>query len=171
MWSSFAKLRWLILTKPIDGAISPVLCARASCFVDSHLSAGTDAMMTIDSTSFKEVTKPAVPIPFESFRFCNHSEMLGLANFNNQLKVTDFNFTSNHKTITISRIFPQRKLAPMPAYVNWARHSIDMDTPTLEDAFDRLKSFCDRHSVSGEPPLNDVNGVNEAPLKDVDGVN
>lgn len=48
MWSSFAKLRWLILTKPIDGgAISPVLCARASCFVDSHLSAATDAMMTM----------------------------------------------------------------------------------------------------------------------------
>ncbi|CAN7031213.1 unnamed protein product [Brassica rapa subsp. trilocularis] len=23
-----------------------------------------------------------------------------------------------------------------------------MDTPTLEDAFDRLKRFCDRHSVS-----------------------
>ncbi|KAH0871048.1 hypothetical protein HID58_078070 [Brassica napus] len=28
----------------------------------------------------------------------------------------------------------------------WARHSIDMDTQTLEDAFERLKSFCDRHS-------------------------
>ncbi|WZZ20053.1 hypothetical protein YC2023_121440 [Brassica napus] len=34
-----------------------------------------------------------------------------------QLKVTEFNFTSNHKTFTISRIFPQRKLAPMPASV------------------------------------------------------
>ena len=38
-----------------------------------------------DSTSFKKVTEPAVPIPLESFRFCNHSEMLGLANSNNQL--------------------------------------------------------------------------------------
>ncbi|KAF8117463.1 hypothetical protein N665_0010s0040 [Sinapis alba] len=44
---------------------------------------------------------------------------------------------------------------------NWVRHSIDMDTPTLEDAFDRLKSFCDRHSVLGETPLKDVNGVNK----------
>ncbi|CAN6998104.1 unnamed protein product [Brassica rapa subsp. trilocularis] len=32
-----------------------------------------------DSTSFKKVTEPAVPIPLESFRFRNHSEMLGLA--------------------------------------------------------------------------------------------
>uniref|UniRef100_M4CTR6 Aminotransferase class I/classII large domain-containing protein n=1 Tax=Brassica campestris TaxID=3711 RepID=M4CTR6_BRACM len=31
---------------------------------------------------------------------------------------------------------------------NWVRHSIDMHIPTLEDAFDRLKSFCDRHSIS-----------------------
>ncbi|KAG2263457.1 hypothetical protein Bca52824_070536 [Brassica carinata] len=29
----------------------------------------------------------------------------------------------------------------------WARHSVDMDTATLEDAFERLKSFCDRHSA------------------------
>ncbi|CAN6879427.1 unnamed protein product [Brassica oleracea] len=29
----------------------------------------------------------------------------------------------------------------------WARHSIDMDTLTLEDAFKRLKSFCDHHST------------------------
>ncbi|CAH2078162.1 unnamed protein product [Thlaspi arvense] len=29
---------------------------------------------------------------------------------------------------------------------NWVRHSIDMETPTLEDAFERLKSFCERHS-------------------------
>uniref|UniRef100_A0A0D3BL43 Aminotransferase class I/classII large domain-containing protein n=1 Tax=Brassica oleracea var. oleracea TaxID=109376 RepID=A0A0D3BL43_BRAOL len=43
---------------------------------------------------------------------------------------------------------------------NWVRHSIDMDTPTLEDAFDRLESFCDRHSISGETPRKAVNGVN-----------
>lgn len=38
-----------------------------------------------DSTSFMKVTEPAEPIPLESFRFRNHSEMLGLANSNNQL--------------------------------------------------------------------------------------
>ena len=54
---------------------------------------------------------------------------------------------------------------------NWVRHSIDMHIPTLEDAFDRLKSFCDRHSISGETPFKVVNGVNEAPLKAVNGVN
>nr|BAJ34129.1 unnamed protein product [Eutrema halophilum] len=43
---------------------------------------------------------------------------------------------------------------------NWLRHSIDMDTPTLEDAFERLKSFCERHSITGEASLKNVNGVN-----------
>ncbi|VVB11923.1 unnamed protein product [Arabis nemorensis] len=44
---------------------------------------------------------------------------------------------------------------------NWARHSIDMDTPTLEDAFERLKSFCERHSIKGESAsLTNGNGVN-----------
>ncbi|KAG2311058.1 hypothetical protein Bca52824_022615 [Brassica carinata] len=38
-----------------------------------------------DSTSFTKVTEPTVLIPLESFRFRNHSEMLGLANSNNQL--------------------------------------------------------------------------------------
>ncbi|CAG7898667.1 unnamed protein product [Brassica rapa] len=38
-----------------------------------------------DSTSFKKVAEPAVPIPLESFLFRNYSEMLGLANSNNQL--------------------------------------------------------------------------------------
>ena len=34
-----------------------------------------------------------------------------------QLKLNDFNFSSKHQTFTISRIFPQRVLAPMPAFV------------------------------------------------------
>ncbi|KAG2271268.1 hypothetical protein Bca52824_065823 [Brassica carinata] len=38
-----------------------------------------------DSTTFEKITEPAVPIPLESFRFRNYSEMLGLANSNNQL--------------------------------------------------------------------------------------
>ncbi|CAF2149418.1 hypothetical protein BRARA_A01371 [Brassica rapa] len=43
---------------------------------------------------------------------------------------------------------------------NWLRHSIDMETPTVEDAFERLKSFCERHSVEGGASLKNVNGVN-----------
>ncbi|XP_010448679.1 PREDICTED: probable aminotransferase TAT4 [Camelina sativa] len=38
---------------------------------------------------------------------------------------------------------------------NWLRHSIDMETPRLEDAFVRLKSFCERHSI-----IVEANGVN-----------
>ncbi|WZZ72191.1 hypothetical protein YC2023_083561 [Brassica napus] len=34
-----------------------------------------------------------------------------------QLKLKDFNFSSKHQTFTISRIFPERLLAPMPAFV------------------------------------------------------
>ncbi|CAN6899615.1 unnamed protein product [Brassica oleracea] len=33
-----------------------------------------------------------------------------------QLKLKDFNFTANHQTFTISRVFPQRELAPNPAF-------------------------------------------------------
>ncbi|CAF1920723.1 unnamed protein product [Brassica napus] len=33
-----------------------------------------------------------------------------------QLKLKDFNFTPNHQTFTISRIFPQRELAPNPTF-------------------------------------------------------
>ncbi|KAL0734971.1 hypothetical protein Bca4012_011181 [Brassica carinata] len=67
MWSSFANLRWLILTRPIDrGALSPVLCARASCFVDSHLSAVTDVMMTMFRVqmALKDVTDAALFVAF-----------------------------------------------------------------------------------------------------------
>ncbi|CAF2071127.1 hypothetical protein Bca4012_087860 [Brassica carinata] len=43
---------------------------------------------------------------------------------------------------------------------NWLRHSIDMETPTVEDAFERLKSFCERHSAERGASLKNVNGVN-----------
>ncbi|KAF3532786.1 hypothetical protein DY000_02041068 [Brassica cretica] len=33
-----------------------------------------------------------------------------------QLKLTDFNFSSKHQTFTISRIFPERALAPIPTF-------------------------------------------------------
>ncbi|XP_010455736.1 PREDICTED: cystine lyase CORI3 isoform X1 [Camelina sativa] len=43
---------------------------------------------------------------------------------------------------------------------NWARHSIDMDIFALEDAFVRLKSFCERHSTLVEASsVKDVYGV------------
>ncbi|KAG2283300.1 hypothetical protein Bca52824_054520 [Brassica carinata] len=38
-----------------------------------------------ESTSFDEITEPAIPIGVESFRFRDHSELLGLANTNTLL--------------------------------------------------------------------------------------
>ncbi|KAG2288982.1 hypothetical protein Bca52824_048586 [Brassica carinata] len=55
------------------------------CDHDYRLSDSSLLIRFSDSTSFNEVTEPAVPIPHESFRFLNHSGMLGLADSNNQL--------------------------------------------------------------------------------------
>lgn len=33
-----------------------------------------------------------------------------------QLKLKDFNFTPNHQTFTVSRIFPAQELAPIPSF-------------------------------------------------------
>ncbi|KAL0685132.1 hypothetical protein Bca4012_051980 [Brassica carinata] len=48
----------------------------------------SDSSMMIrfgESTSFDEITEPAIPIGVESFRFRDHSELLGLANTNTLL--------------------------------------------------------------------------------------
>ncbi|KAJ4903017.1 OB-fold-like protein [Raphanus sativus] len=44
--------------------------------------------------------------------------------FTFQLKLNEFNFTSKHQTFTISHIFPERELAPMPAFVMPGRRSL-----------------------------------------------
>ena len=41
-----------------------------------------------ESTSFDEITEPAIPIGVESLRFRDHSELLGLANTNTLLPGT-----------------------------------------------------------------------------------
>lgn len=38
-----------------------------------------------------------------------------------QLKLKDFNFTANHQTFTISRIFSARELAPIPSFAEGAQ--------------------------------------------------
>ncbi|KAF2540916.1 hypothetical protein F2Q68_00029920 [Brassica cretica] len=60
------------------------------------------------------------------------------------------------------RKFPRNKsLGVAFGVTNRARHSIDMDSATLQDAFGRLKSFCKRHSNTiGEASPEDVNGIN-----------
>nr|VDD18292.1 unnamed protein product [Brassica rapa] len=57
----------------------------ARCNPSYRLSDSSLLICFTDSTSFKEVTDPDVPIPTKSFRFINHSEMLGHTNTNNQL--------------------------------------------------------------------------------------
>ena len=56
-----------------------------SCNQDYRLSDSSLLIRFSDSTTFEKITEPTVPIPIESFRFRNYSEMLGLANSNNQL--------------------------------------------------------------------------------------
>ncbi|CAN6823842.1 unnamed protein product [Brassica oleracea] len=45
-----------------------------------------------------------------------------------QLKIKDFNFTPNHQTFTISRIFPQRELAPNPTF---AEEDVEVIEPAI----------------------------------------
>ncbi|KAH0898578.1 hypothetical protein HID58_048146 [Brassica napus] len=68
LWNSFAKVRWLILTQPMDSAASHVLCARASCFVDSHLSAAPDAVIRKQfrvQMAVEDVTNAALFVAFD----------------------------------------------------------------------------------------------------------
>uniref|UniRef100_M4E8X4 DUF223 domain-containing protein n=1 Tax=Brassica campestris TaxID=3711 RepID=M4E8X4_BRACM len=44
-----------------------------------------------------------------------------------QLRLTDFNFTANHQTFTISRIFPARELAPLPTF----EEGVDVHEPAV----------------------------------------
>ncbi|KAJ4912992.1 Cystine lyase CORI3 [Raphanus sativus] len=63
-----------------------------------------------------------------------------------------------------SKLAMEENLVVLPGIAfrqpNWLRHSIDMETPTVEDAFERLKSFCERHSTKGGASLKNANGVN-----------
>ncbi|KAL0683261.1 hypothetical protein Bca4012_050109 [Brassica carinata] len=70
------------------------------CNQNYRLSDSSLLIRFTDSTSFKKVTEPAVPIPLESFRFRNYSEMLGLANSNNQLPDLIGEITAVKSTVT-----------------------------------------------------------------------
>ena len=52
------------------------------CNQNFMLSDSPLAIRFSDSTTMDEMTEPVNPIPEERFRFCNHSELLGLANTN-----------------------------------------------------------------------------------------
>ncbi|KAG5378223.1 hypothetical protein IGI04_026065, partial [Brassica rapa subsp. trilocularis] len=57
---------------------------------------------------------------------CSLADLVGNT-YTFQLKLTDFNFTANHQTFTISRIFPVRELAPIPTFDEGA----DVTEPAL----------------------------------------
>nr|VDD25727.1 unnamed protein product [Brassica oleracea] len=64
-----------------------------------------------ESTSFDEITEPAIPIGVESLRFRDHSELLGLANTNTLLPdliykffYYDYLFNNNHTTNIVGEI-------------------------------------------------------------------
>uniref|UniRef100_A0A0D3AV88 Uncharacterized protein n=1 Tax=Brassica oleracea var. oleracea TaxID=109376 RepID=A0A0D3AV88_BRAOL len=53
-----------------------------------------------ESTSFDEITEPAIPTGVESFRFRDHSELLGLANTNTLLPDIVGEITAVKSTVT-----------------------------------------------------------------------
>ncbi|CAN7052480.1 unnamed protein product [Brassica rapa subsp. trilocularis] len=55
-------------------------CAQNYRLTDSPL-----LLRFSDLTDFDELTEPVSPLPQEGFRFCNHSELAGLAKTNTQL--------------------------------------------------------------------------------------
>ncbi|CDY18761.1 BnaC08g08550D [Brassica napus] len=88
----------------------------ARCNPNYRLSDSSLLIRFSDTTSFVEVTKPAVPIPLESFRFRNHSEMLGLSNSNNQLSDLIGEITAVKSTVTDPLQDKNRVMATIKMY-------------------------------------------------------
>ncbi|CAF1933247.1 BnaC05g34940D [Brassica napus] len=57
----------------------------ARCTQNFKLSNSTLLIQFNDSTDFDELTKPVSSLPEEGLRFCNQTELVGLANMNTQL--------------------------------------------------------------------------------------
>ncbi|KAL1222607.1 Cystine lyase CORI3 [Cardamine amara subsp. amara] len=53
-----------------------------------------------------------------------------------------------------NKLAKEKNLVVLPGIAfgqkNWLRHSIDMEASILEDAFERLKSFCESHSIEAK---------------------
>lgn len=77
------------------------------CNQDYRLSDSSLLIRFTDSTTFEKITDPAVPIPLESFRFRNYSEMLRLANSNNQLPGNDPLIISSDNIFKFLIVFSQ----------------------------------------------------------------
>ncbi|KAG2281639.1 hypothetical protein Bca52824_052859 [Brassica carinata] len=96
------------------------------CNQDYRLSDSSLLIRFTDSTTFEKITDPAVPIPLESFRFRNYSEMLRLANSNNQLPVSDSLFTDLIGKITAVK----STITEPPLDKNRVSATIKMDNDT-----------------------------------------
>ncbi|WZZ27763.1 hypothetical protein YC2023_011164 [Brassica napus] len=86
-----------------------------------------------------------------------------------QLKWNDFNFSSKHQTFTISRIFPQRVLAPMPAFVEGATVPADAQAGDLPQG--TISNIGITSTGADKPTTSDAStGKRPPPAKDQDDV-
>ncbi|CAF2075329.1 unnamed protein product [Brassica napus] len=86
-----------------------------------------------------------------------------------QLKLNDFNFSSKHQTFTISRIFPQRVLAPMPAFVEGATVPADAQAGDLPQG--TISNIGITSTGADKPTTSDASTVKRPPpAKDQDDV-
>ncbi|KAF3538136.1 hypothetical protein F2Q69_00025341 [Brassica cretica] len=82
-----------------------------------------------------------------------------------QLKLKDFNFTPNHQTFTISRIFPQRELAPNPTF---AEEDVEVIEPAIpQSAAERLgdKDATTSNVAEQSTVATDAEGTEQAARK------
>ncbi|CAN6847087.1 unnamed protein product [Brassica oleracea] len=123
------------------------------CNQDYRLSDSSLLIRFTDSTTFEKITDPAVPIPLESFRFRNYSEMLRLANSNNQLPDLIGKITSVKSTITDPPLDKNRVSATI---------KMDNDTSVTLTLFDAqaVKIHNQLAQMAVDPPICVATSVN-----------
>ncbi|WZZ58096.1 probable replication factor A 73 kDa subunit [Brassica napus] len=88
-----------------------------------------------------------------------------------QLKLNDFNFSSKHQTFTISRIFPERVFAPMPAFVVADGADVPVDAPPEVVAQPPNANVGTTSTVADNPTSSDASTAKRPPpAKDQDDV-
>ncbi|KAL0813811.1 hypothetical protein Bca101_070254 [Brassica carinata] len=88
-----------------------------------------------------------------------------------QLKLNDFNFSSKHQTFTISRIFPERVFAPMPAFVVADGVDVPVDAPPEVVAQPPNTNVGTTSTVADNPTSSDASAAKRPPpAKDQDDV-
>nr|VDC81641.1 unnamed protein product [Brassica rapa] len=86
-----------------------------------------------------------------------------------QLKLNDFNFSSKHQTFTISRIFPERVLAPMPAFVVTEDGTVPADAQAGDLPHGTIGNVGITSTGADKPTTSDAStGKRPPPAKDQD---